>query len=106
MTRDATSLEAAHALIGELIATKVKYLLPMTITFMVSYIGLTVLAGFAKGLMGARVTGAFNLGFLLITLNYVLSWVLAIIYVRVANGVFDPMVCKAAAAITGVGGST
>ena len=42
MTPDARSLEAAHAAIRELIAAKLKYLVPMTITFMVSYIGLTV----------------------------------------------------------------
>jgi len=106
MTPDARSLEAAHAAIRELIAAKLKYLVPMTITFMVSYIGLTVLAGFAKSLLGTQVTGAFNLGFFLITFNYVLSWVLAIIYVRVADSVFDPMVRKAAATITSVGTST
>ena len=64
----------------QLIAEKLKYLVPMTIIFMVGYIGLTVLAGFAKGLMGIKVIGSVNLGFVLIALNYVLSWVLAIVY--------------------------
>jgi uncharacterized membrane protein (DUF485 family) len=105
MTCDARSLEAAHASLRELTAAKRKYLVPMTITFMVGYIGLTVLAGFAKGLMRTQVVGAFNLGFFLIAVNYVLSWVLAILYVRVANRVFDPLVRKAAAAINSAGAS-
>ena len=40
MARNGTSLEDAHASVKELIAEKVRYLVPMTIIFMVSYIGL------------------------------------------------------------------
>ena len=91
MARDGTALEAAHALVRELIAEKLKYLVPMTIIFMVGYIGLTVLAGFAKGLMGTKVIGSVNLGFVLIAFNYLLSWGLAIVYERVAADRFDPL---------------
>jgi uncharacterized membrane protein (DUF485 family) len=100
MVRNGTSLEAAHASVKELIAEKLKYLMPMTIIFMVGYIGLTILAGFAKDLMGMRVVGSVNLGFALIALNYVLSWVLAIVYGRVAARKFDPLAAKAASEIT------
>ena len=103
MARNGTSLEAAHSLIRELIAEKLKYLVPMTIIFMVGYIGLTILAGFAKDLMGTRVVGSVNLGFVLIALNYVLSWVLAIVYGRIAAEKFDPLAAKAASEITGRG---
>ncbi len=103
MAANAKSIEAAHASIRALIAEKLKYLVPMTIIFMVGYIGLTVLAAFGKGIMGIKVIGAFNVGYLLIALNYVLSWVLAIVYVRIANNVFDPLAGKAAADITGTG---
>jgi hypothetical protein len=48
MARNGTSLEAAHASVKELIAEKLKYLVPMTIVFMVSYIGPTVFAGFRQ----------------------------------------------------------
>jgi uncharacterized membrane protein (DUF485 family) len=95
-----TSLEAAHASVRELIAEKLKYLVPMTIIFMVGYIGLTILAGFAKDLMGMRVVGSVNLGFSLIALNYVLSWVLAIVYGRLAAGKFDPLAAEAVSEIT------
>jgi uncharacterized membrane protein (DUF485 family) len=103
MVRNGTSLEAAHSLIRELIAEKLKYLVPMTIIFMVGYIGLTILAGFAKDLMGTRVVGSVNLGFVLIALNYVLSWVLAIVYGRIAAEKFHPLAAKAASEITGRG---
>jgi uncharacterized membrane protein (DUF485 family) len=103
MARNGTSLGAAHASVKQLIAEKLKYLVPMTIIFMVGYIGLTVLAGFAKDLMGTKVVGAFNVGFLLIALNYVLSWVLAIVYGRIAADKFDPLAARAAAEISGRG---
>ena len=61
MVRNGTSLEAAHASVKELIAGKLKYLVPMTIIFIVSYIGLTVFAGFAKDLMGTKIVGSINL---------------------------------------------
>jgi uncharacterized membrane protein (DUF485 family) len=97
MVRDGTSLEAAHASVRKLIAEKLKYLVPMTIIFMVGYVGLTVLAGFAKDLMAIKVIGSVNLGFVLIAANYVLSWVLAVVYGRVAGDIFDPLAAKAAA---------
>ena len=103
MARNGTSLEAAHASVRELIAVKLKYLVPMTIIFMVGYIGLTILAGFAKDLMGTKVIGAVNLGFVLIAANYVLSWVLAIVYGRIAADRFDPLAAQAAAQISGRG---
>ncbi len=91
MARNGTSLEAAHASVKQLIAEKLKYLVPMTIIFMVGYIGLTILAGFAKDLMGTKVIGSVNLGFVLIAFNYLLSWVLAIVYGRIAADKFDPL---------------
>lgn len=101
MARNGTSLEAAHASVKQLIAEKLKYLVPMTVIFMVSYIGLTVLAGFARDLMGTRVIGSVNLGFTMIAFNYLLSWVLAIVYGRIAARKFDPLAAKAAMEISG-----
>ena len=98
MTSDRAPRAAAHAAVSVLIAEKLKYLVPMTIIFVIGYIGLTVLAGFAKGVTGLKVVGGFNLGFLLIAGNYLLSWVLAIVYVRLANRVFDRLAGEAAAA--------
>jgi uncharacterized membrane protein (DUF485 family) len=103
MTRNGTSLEAAHASVNQLVAEKLKYLVPMTAIFMVGYIGLTVLAGFARDMMGLKVIGSVNLGFVLIALNYLLSWVLAIIYGRVAAARFDPLAARAAMEISSAG---
>ena len=103
MARNGTSLEAAHASVRQLIAEKLKYLVPMTIIVMVSYIGLTILAGFARDLMGSKVIGSLNLGFALIAFNYLLSWVLAIIYGRIAGHKFDPLAARAVLEISGRG---
>ena len=103
MARNGTSLEAAHATVRQLIAEKLRYLVPMTVIFMAGYIGLTILAGFAKDLMGTKVIGAVNLGFVLIAFNYLLSWVLAIAYGRIAAGKFDPLAARAATEISGRG---
>ena len=96
MARDEASLEAAHASLKRLIAEKLRFLVPMTVIFMVGYIGLTVLAGFAKDWMGTRAVGSVNLGFVLIAFNYLLSWVLAIVYGRIAADRFDLLAAKAA----------
>lgn len=99
MNRHETSIEAAHGSVRRLIAEKLKYLVPMTVIFMVGYIGLTILAGFARDLLGTKVIGSVNLGFVLIALNYVLSWMLAIVYGRIANSIFDPLAARAASEI-------
>lgn len=100
MARNGAPLEAAHASVKRLIAEKLRFLVPMTIIFMVGYIGLTALAGFAKDLMGTKVVGSVNLGFTLIAFNYLLSWVLAIVYGRIAADRFDPLAAKAASETT------
>ena len=47
--------------------------------------------------------GAVNLGFALIALNYALSWVLAIVYGRIAADKFDPIAARAVSEIRGRG---
>jgi len=64
----------------------------MTVVYLLGYVGLTILAGFAKQVLALKVAGSFNLGFLLIAGNYILSWSLALIYVCIANYIFDPAV--------------
>ena len=98
MARNEARLEAAQAAVRSLVAVKPRFLVPMTIIFMVGYIGLTVIAGFAKGLMAVKIVGSLNLGFALIAFNYVLSWALALVYERIANKIFDPLASRAAAA--------
>ena len=61
----------------------------------------SVLAGFAKDWMGTKVIGSVNLGFTLIAFNYLLSWLLAVAYGRIAASKFDPLAAKAAMEISG-----
>lgn len=68
----------------------------MTLVFMTGYVGLTALAGFAKGLVGVKVVGSVNLWFVLIAFNYLLSWLLAILYGLIARSKFDPLAARAA----------
>ena len=93
--RDIAKESAQHIAVGALVAAKVAFVVPMTIIFFVSYIGLTALAGFAKGFLALKAIGAVNVGFMLVAGNYVLAWLLAIIYVHVANTTLDPMVERA-----------
>jgi uncharacterized membrane protein (DUF485 family) len=51
--------------------------------------------------MGIRIVGSVNLGFTLIAFNYLLSWLLAIVYGRIAASKFDPLAAKAAMEISG-----
>ena len=86
-----------------LIDTKRRSIVPMIVIYVVGYIGLTALAGFAKDLMALKVIGALNVGFFLIACNYVLSLIIALAYVRVANGILDPMVRRLVSASFGEG---
>ena len=67
-------------MITNLIAAKVRALAPMIVIYMVAYIGVTVLGGFAKDFMALKVAGSLNVGFMLIALNYVISWAAASVW--------------------------
>jgi uncharacterized membrane protein (DUF485 family) len=95
--RRSIRLDRQEASLRELIAVKARFLVPMIVIYMAGYIGVTALAGFAKGVMALKVVGSLNFGFVLIALNYLLSWALALVYVRVANTIFDPIVARVVA---------
>jgi uncharacterized membrane protein (DUF485 family) len=78
--------------VAALVATKLRCIAPMIAVYVTAYLGLAILSGFAKPLLGMKVLGPVNLGFALIALNYLVAWVLAVIYARVANRVHDPLV--------------
>jgi len=75
-----------------LIDAKRRSIVPMIVIYMIGYMGLSVLAGFGRGLLGIKVLGAVNLGFVLIAGNYVMSWVLAVVYARLSANRHDPLV--------------
>jgi len=78
--------------VAGLVATKLRCIAPMIAVYLTAYLGLSILCGFAKPVLGTKVLGPVNLGFALIALNYLVAWVLAVIYARVANRVHDPLV--------------
>lgn len=61
-----------------------------------TYLVVSLLAGYAPSLMSERVLGSVNLGFVLILVTYVLTWTIAVLYVRRANRTFDRMADQAA----------
>ncbi|HEX3524601.1 MAG TPA: DUF485 domain-containing protein [Stellaceae bacterium] len=78
--------------VAALVATKLRCIAPMIAVYLTAYLGLSILCGFAKPLLATKVLGPVNLGFALIALNYLVAWILAVIYARVANRVHDPLV--------------
>ena len=75
-----------------LIDAKQRSIVPMIVIYMAGYMGLSVLAGFGRGILGTKVLGAVNLGFVLIAGNYLMSWVLAVVYARISANRHDPLV--------------
>jgi uncharacterized membrane protein (DUF485 family) len=75
-----------------LIDAKQRSILPMVVIYIGGYIGLSVLAGFDRALLGTKILGPVNLGFVLIAGNYVMSWALAIVYARISANHHDPLV--------------
>jgi len=54
----------------------------LLVVYLASYLGLAVLCGFARQLAGMKVLGPLNLGYALIISDYVLAWLLALVYLR------------------------
>jgi len=75
-----------------LIDAKQRSIVPMVVIYIVGYMGLSILAGFGRGILGIKVLGAVNLGFVLIACNYLMSWALAIVYARISANRHDPLV--------------
>jgi uncharacterized membrane protein (DUF485 family) len=73
-----------------LIAAKRAFIIPATIFFVIYYFSLPLLVGYAPNLMKTEVVGSVNLAYLFALSQFVMAWVLAAWYLRVA-GRFDRM---------------
>ena len=73
-----------------LIAAKLKFIIPATIFFVVYYFALPVLVGYAPEWMKKEVLGKVNLAYLFALSQFIMAWTLAALYVRAA-GRFDDM---------------
>jgi uncharacterized membrane protein (DUF485 family) len=68
-----------------LLASKRRFIIPATICFVVYYFALIVLVGYEPDLMSTPVLGPVNLAYLFALSQFLVAWLLAGIYVRVAS---------------------
>jgi uncharacterized membrane protein (DUF485 family) len=73
-----------------LIAAKARFIVPATIFFLIYYLLLPLLVGYAKDFMDTKVIGEINLAYLFALSQFFVAWILAWLYLRQA-GVFDTM---------------
>jgi uncharacterized membrane protein (DUF485 family) len=78
----------------ELVARKRRFVVPATIFFLAWYFGFVLLAGYAPGFMGESLTGGLTVGYALALSQFVMTWVLAGLYLRKANREFDPLAAR------------
>ena len=76
---------AASDAFKELIKTKLKFILPATVFFIVYYFALPVLVGYAPGLMNKQVFGSVNVAYLFALSQFFMAWIIALLYVRAAS---------------------
>lgn len=80
-----------------LLRAKLRILVPLAVLYLAFFLGISLAAGFAKPFMTQKVFGPLNMGYALIIATYVMSWLIALFYVRVANRDFDAKACAAIA---------
>jgi uncharacterized membrane protein (DUF485 family) len=78
----------------ELVRRRFRFVLPATIFFLVYYFLLPLGNGLAPDLMKTRVVGEVNIAYLFALSEFVMAWVLAYLYIRKANTVFDALAAK------------
>jgi uncharacterized membrane protein (DUF485 family) len=72
------------------------FVVPATIFFVCWYFGFIILAGYAPDFMGESIYEGFTVGYLFALSQFVMVWVLAGLYLRRANRVFDPLARRVA----------
>jgi uncharacterized membrane protein (DUF485 family) len=83
----------------DLMAAKARFIVPVTLFFVVYYFALPVLVGYAPKLMSRPVIGPVNIAYLFALSQFIVAWVIAYLYVRAARQ-FDR---RAAAVIKDLG---
>lgn len=78
----------------QLLKARMRFVLPATIFFLVYYFLLPLGNGLAPDFMKTRVIGEVNIAYLFALSEFVMAWVLAYLYIRKANTVFDTLAAK------------
>lgn len=76
---------AADADFKKLLRSKIRFILPLAIFFLVYYFALPVLAGWFPGLMKTKV-GSVNIAYLFALSQFFMAWIVAGFYVAKAAG--------------------
>ncbi|MEW6421390.1 MAG: DUF485 domain-containing protein [Deinococcota bacterium] len=70
-----------NAAYQRLVAERNRFTVIMTVTFLVLYFLLPILAGYNKPLMATKVFGNVTFGYVLAFLEFAMGWIMAAIYV-------------------------
>jgi uncharacterized membrane protein (DUF485 family) len=73
----------------DLVAARWRFVLPATVFFLVYYFLLPLANGLAPHFMRTNVVGNVNLAYLFALSQFFVAWILAWLYIRRANNVFD-----------------
>ena len=87
----------------ELIASRRRFVLPATIFFLAWYIGFVLLAGYAPDFMAESVYQGLTVGYCLALTQFVMVFVLGLMYLRRADRVYDPLAAKVVEKAIGAG---
>lgn len=74
-----------------LVRARWRFVAPATIFFLVYYFLLPVLNGTETAFMRTEVIGHINIAYLFALSQFVVAWLLAWLYIRRANALFDPL---------------
>jgi uncharacterized membrane protein (DUF485 family) len=81
----------------ELVAKRRRFVLPATIFFLTWYLGFILLAGYAPDFMGEEfLTDGFTVGYALALTQFIMTWVICWLYLRISDRTFDPLAKQAA----------
>jgi uncharacterized membrane protein (DUF485 family) len=86
----------------ELTRKKRAFIVPATIFFMVWYFGFIFLTGYAPDFMGKDfITDGLTVGYVLALSQFLMTWVLGVMYMRRANRVWDPLAARVRKSVEG-----
>ena len=80
----------------ELVHSRRRFVIPATVFFLSWYLAFILLAGYAPDFMGESVYQGLTVGYCLALTQFLMMFVLGILYLRKSEKVFDPLSKRAA----------
>jgi uncharacterized membrane protein (DUF485 family) len=78
----------------ELVRKRRSFVLPATVFFLAFYMGFILLAGYAKDFMASSVYEGLTVGYCLALTQFVMVFVLGIMYLRKSDRHYDPLAAR------------